>query len=133
MSIIFLVSSGSYSDYSVHAAFSTKEKAEKFISRFKELTYDPYEIEERDIDPAEEFVNQGLIPMRVFIDREGSTSTDQMDSMYSIPLATEQALLKNTYQGKSMLRVEGWFKSSEHAVKVANERRTILIANGEWP
>lgn len=131
MAKVFAVSSGSYSDYSIHAIFSTKEGAEQFISRFV-TGYDPYEIEEYELDPAEKFVKKGLIPYRVFIDRDGAAECTQMDSMYDIPSGTEEEFLAKTYHGRPVLRVTGWFKSSDHAVKVANERRTQRIAQNLW-
>ncbi len=132
MSTIYLVSSGDYSDYSVHAAFSTKDKAEKFIDAFAKPNYSQFEIEERRLDPCEAEIKKGLSPYRVFMRKSGNSECSKMDDMYSIPIATEVELLTKTYHGKSSLRIEGWFKSKEHAVKVANEKRTAMIANGEW-
>ena len=50
MSTIYIVTSGEYEDYSVEAPFSTREKAQAYIDRFKEHLTEP-EIEEYTIDP----------------------------------------------------------------------------------
>lgn len=48
MKKIFFVSSGEYSDYTIHGVFETKELAEYFLDKGLVSTdsYDPYDIEE---------------------------------------------------------------------------------------
>ena len=43
--IVYVVTSGEYSGYSIHAVFSTKEKAEEYIAHDGYFS-DSYEIEE---------------------------------------------------------------------------------------
>jgi len=58
---VYLITSGSYSDYRVVCAFSTREKAEKWVNGISS-----YEIEEYDLDvdePPLEAVSRGSISL----------------------------------------------------------------------
>ena len=52
MTEIFVVTSGEYSDYSINAVFSTKEKAEKYVVATTD-EYSHYNIETYKIDECE--------------------------------------------------------------------------------
>ena len=47
--IVYIVTSGEYSDYSIHAVFSTREKAEEYIAHNGDFS-DSYKIEEYVMD-----------------------------------------------------------------------------------
>lgn len=73
---IYLVTTGEYSDYRVEGAFSTKEKAEKLIAKFKKYKTESY-IEEYELDNAMEtikldtyFVEYNLVTKKVLTCRK---------------------------------------------------------------
>ena len=55
MAKIYIVTSGEYSDYTIDAVFSTKEKAEEYVQQYGTN----YRVEDYDID---EEINECLIP-----------------------------------------------------------------------
>ena len=56
MSKIFIVTNGTYSDYSIQAVFSDREKAEKYLAELKLINDDNADIEEWDVDTTDELV-----------------------------------------------------------------------------
>lgn len=127
---IFLVTEGDYSDYHVVAAFSTREKAEKFAKKF----VNPPEIEEYELDP---------VPERVY--------KDNMDLWY-VQMAKDGKVwrsFKTQPYGEvddshfpDSIEVRGdpdiffcfnvWARDEDHAIKIANEKRTQYLANQMW-
>lgn len=72
---IYLVTSGSYSDYGVNAAFSTKEAAEEYIARFKGVERSHFnDVEEVDLDPYAEAKRDGVWPFIVTMNVDGSNA-----------------------------------------------------------
>ena len=126
---IWAVSSGSYSDYDVHAVFSSEEKAQAYLDEYKKLDSDA-DLESFDFDPP---VPQVITVTRVTMDKDGVVhrilkyarniiSDGVLGLMYYAPyLGNEQwaVLVINTEDEKT-------------AIKAANEKRTQAIAMNVW-
>lgn len=119
MKTVFVVTSGSYSDYQLRGIFSTEEKANEFIDRAR-ASEDCYfrsnlnEIEERDIDSAlEERQYQRWI---VYINlRTGALVRGGDDSMWGSPRSLQ---FVDDVEACGISH-----KSAGHALKLAAEAR----------
>jgi len=129
MKIAYVVTQGSYSDYSIRGVFDNKELAEQFIAAFSEAQrYDAMEIEEWGLNPFKVELGKGYKPYFVRMDREGNSSEARISgSAYEYEGELEYGfdVNKNMYN-------HCFAKGSEHAIKITNERRVQLIADGKW-
>ena len=119
----YVVTSGCYSDYHIEGVYTDKDKAERYAN------IHGCDVEEWELDPHDEHDRPGLLPWVVTMHTDGRTSE------------VRRALACENYKdgipytrgpeddGVSMFM---WARSAEHAVKIANERRTARIAAGAW-
>ena len=124
MTTVWIVTDGCYSDYSIKGAFSTEKRAELFRAKFG---YD--NVEEYTFDEHVDMLEKGLTPYKVVMNKDGSVvkceELEPIDkSFYHV----------TSYYGTSILRlfVHHWARSEEHAIKIAGEIRTRLIAEDLW-
>lgn len=115
--MIYIVTKGCYSDYHIVGATTDKEKAEEMCEF---VGGDVEEYEDCKID----FKNKNMY--RVSMDINGDTKsvgivTDILDVSTSHTKSYEGNLVNYC-----------WATDEQHAVKITNELRTRLIANGEW-
>lgn len=122
MAKVYLVSTGCYSDYHVLAIFSTREKAQQYW----DLCSEPNDIEEFEIDreynfpPGKkgylvDFKANGEVKMIMQLDPDDNFS----DEVYP--------------DRNGSLFTRCWANSKEHAIKIANERRTRWLAMADGP
>ena len=133
--IVFAVNSGCYSDYSVDAIFSTKERAEDYMRQFPKSGYDGYNnLGEYELDPMDRFLKSGRWPWVVTMDRGGNV----MDARQLEELSEEAHAIYRGYQPAvgpeipERMWATVYARDAKHAVKIANELRGMLIANDEW-
>lgn len=130
MTKIYILTAGSYSDYHIVGAFSTKEKAQEVIESFNRSSGrrgDFNDIEELVIDELSENVSDGRSLCFIRIDRDGNTSD------FGFPGHTYSLNEKQGLDTRGNLYVYCFARDKEHAIKIANERRVQMIANNEWP
>jgi len=121
---IWLVSDGSYSDYHVLGIYSTHELA----VAAKEAHNAYNEIEEWELDQIPPGP-PGLFYWHVAMDRAGnSTSAKRVSNVRATPFSCAWA----PYRDNDRVSFFAWAADEQHAVKIANERRTALIASGQW-
>ncbi len=123
---IYFVERGSYSDYSVVGVYSTLALAE----RAKAL-YCADEITERELD-AMPVAPEGMLLYSVVMDQNGRVMFG-----HDVPQSAESAALYlkdewRPYSDGVFVCFYMWADSSESAVKIANEKRTRLIAENRW-
>jgi hypothetical protein len=133
---VFAVECGEYSDYHVLGVYSTREKAQAMLNAIfrpnGDGTYkvgygdDQPTIVEWDLDPGVEELQQGYVRFEVEMKRDGEVRhvREQIDGCGVTP---------RFYSHPWALRADVWAKNNNHAVKIVNERRAQMIANGEWP
>lgn len=126
---LYLVSSGYYSSYGVRAVFDDKNLAQKFIDSFKLSDYDKesYRIEEYELNPGAEDLKNNRKPFEVYMDKEGNVkiirqAQDAYDHGHSISWNCNV----------NHITVTCFADDSIHAIKIANEKRTELIALNKW-
>jgi hypothetical protein len=123
MAKVYLVSDGWYSDYHICGVYSTKALAEQA----RMLYVAGNDVEELELDALPEHP-PGLLAYRVVMFRDGNVNKCERESVQG---HDERWSPYGTQAGKGVVfRV--WARDEEHAVKIANERRSGLIASGEW-
>lgn len=135
MKSVWLIESGSYSDYRVVGIFSTREKA-LLVANAIELN--EYDINEWKIDPVIDELNKDMWQYEVLMLRDGEVErVKRRDAIFDFKNSVFIWNRPNApaYMGKNKPQVLVccvWAKDEKHAVKIANEIRTQKIANGEW-
>ncbi len=132
MSKVYAVSSGSYSDYSVRAIFSTREKAQAMIDWIKSgppgRITDLNDVEEYELDEAEPPANyreHWFIKMDL---ASGAIETVRQEARteWSWPPSEEPA--RANYWPKYGLEVHCHADNEAHAIKIATEKRQEWLA-----
>jgi len=121
---IYVVFNGYYSDRHVVGVCSTKELAERLAVLTTEA-WDKSDWAVYDVDVIPE-CPVGLLPYDVVMDRRGGVKSCNRDSAIGFKPDTEY------YGEDNLMSFYMWAKDEEHAVKIANERRTQLIAMNIW-
>ncbi len=125
---LYLVSCGSYSDYSVVGVFSTREHAEKFMAasgRRDQRATDFNDVEKCELDKDIPAIDSGLLPFSVEMQRDGNQAKANRS----------RADLVDAGRGRwfghlaHAFRCEVWARDEQHAIKIANEKRVALLAN----
>ena len=136
--VVYVLTSGSYSDYGIVGIFSTKENAEEFKLRVKDHDYN--DIAEMELDAMLPQLRAGMIPWSILMLRDGSLERPvepcavdrfNVDRSLGIWRRTQAP----AYKGKGIpdaLWGNVMALSAKHAVKIASEKRAQLIASGEW-
>ncbi|MBI1973022.1 hypothetical protein HYS50_03380 [Candidatus Woesearchaeota archaeon] len=127
MTKIYLVSSGSYSDYGILAAFSTEEKAKKLLT-ILEKTSNECGIEEYDLDPEVGNFTQYF----VFMKKDGSLLNEIYHTRVYFPEAPRVWFTVNSDYPEGFMNYVAIAKSEQQAIKAANEHRTQAIAMETW-
>ena len=136
---VYAVNSGEYSDYRVNAIFSTKEKAEAFMRAVPHNDYN--HIEEDEIDPPTvDLIRRGYSLWRVLMLRNGDveeahTRTVELYSVDDVGAHIWRRSKAPAHKGTNtpdVLESTVWAKTEQQAIKITNERRAQMIANGEW-
>ena len=116
---LYAVTSGCYSDYRVNAIFDDIEIAKLYQKAFR-----CDDIEEYELNPHTEELKQGYKPYFVRMSKNGDLiDIEECGSCYEP--ATHLDINNNMY-------TQCMATSKEHAVKIANERRAMLIASDKW-
>lgn len=127
MKEMYLVSSGSYSDYKVEAIFTTLEKAEAYIKGFKKnddcYSDDGYnDIKKIRVNPS----FKQIVYILWLVEMEKNGEVIDCEKLDTRPMHGDYIDFCDT----------GYFVvdaiDKESAIKIANERRAYLIANEAW-
>lgn len=133
MATVYLVTDGDYSDYHVLGVYSAKDKAEHAAKLYAvgDNRIEEYELDEMPDAPP------GMFRWQVDMDRGGNTIYTRHitvivgynDSDWRPGPGTGR---RENRKDSEYISFFVWARDESHAVKVANERRTRLIADGEW-
>jgi len=133
--IVYLVSSGEYSDYSINGAFSSREKAQAFIEheqkRQASARYrDSYDIEEYVLDAYLDQLERGLACY--YVSFPDIMSGNARVSPTSPTDDDDEGDASQPYRDKpESFWVDVWAKDKQGALKIANERRAKFLAQRE--
>ena len=129
MKTIYIVTQGSYSDYHICGVFDKKELAQQYMSAFGGGgTYNEMEIEEWQLNPYKVELGKDYKPYFVRMDKQGNTEeVNEVDSTYGFREGESYG-----FDIKHNIYNYCFAKSTEHAIKITNELRTQILAEGKW-
>ena len=140
MEKVYAVTCGIYSDYRVEAIFTTKDKAKEFMEYIPSDDYN--DIEEYELNPMSvDLVKQGYQLWIIHMRKDGTVEVIREYKLgpYGASEANKPNIWKRTkapaFVNKPTCDVLidiVWAKSKEHAIKIANEHRTQMIANNQF-
>ena len=131
MKIMYLVSYGDYSDYSVEGVFDSKKKAEEFMEVFCGGSFNEARIETRFLNPKSREISDGLKPYFVRISKEGEIKQcDSKKDTYGFMDATENPI-SYTIENK-LMNLYCMAKDENHAKKIMKEKWSQIIALNKW-
>ena len=119
---IFLITSGSYSDYQFHAAFTDKELAEKYVKSFG--LSNNFSIERCKLNPHTKEVNENYKPYEIKMTKKGKC--------LRVAITDDCSYFDNRFTYDNHLVLSLFAKDETHAIKIANEKRAQLIAANLW-
>jgi len=137
---VWLVAEGQYSDYSILGVFSTREKAQEYcevmagVASWRSPYIDDYSTDDGSMEVdalvgITEVRKSGKKPYRVFMRKNGVAEVKQ-------PWRGEQVAVSSwyIYSGNAGLTMCAtiWANDEDHAVKIANEYRSAVIAANRW-
>lgn len=135
MTKVYVVTSGSYSDYGIERIFSAREHAEEYIA-LRPFNYDDAQIEEFVIDSSEPVVQWNVNMLRdgSLLNREPPrvSLNSCHGTQHSFP-RTFMSIMSGDVTHPYIHVNTSKAADAQHAVKIANEIRARLIANNEWP
>lgn len=136
MTTIYVVTSGSYSDYGIEAMFSTKENADLYIGDRERDGWDGVNVEEYELDAGMDVVRRGIKDYTVDMNRAGEVIDEVRESWPSSEVVDVGYYRDEQWHWRPAL-IDTWkfvirCESKEQAIKVANERRTRLLATEQW-
>jgi len=120
---VFVVQTGDYSDEYIVGIFSTQEKAERIAKLYEGS------VREQEVDKIDN-VPEGCWFYSVEMRKDGEVilvrakSADDYDANYGWDY--------NSYPENDHMTFFIWAKDEDHAIKIANEKRSMLIATECW-
>ena len=136
MKYVWVVEGGCYSDYRVAGIFSKEEFAKAALGKL--TSGSDLEVKIWVLDPGIKEILVGYQKYIVIMLRDGTTEDVRLEP-YTYNFVDSVFLWKRTEasasKGKGIpdaLSAVVWAKDEKHAVKIVNEKRTEMIANGKW-
>jgi len=138
MTKVYVVTSGEYSDYRIRGIFTTEEAA----NRYKEsVGSDANDIGEWELDTPNLKIGYVYYCVDMYLEtgeafnvcRVDPDDEDRVRKHYE-PLPGErmyELVARRNELPANVYRAFVWARSDEHAIKVANERRTYYLATGQ--
>lgn len=130
---VWIIEDGDYSDYHIIGIFSSKENA----NMIREKTGG--EVREWFLDPCVKEINKDYRQYHIYMLKNGDVETIKSMDFNSYWLEGKTYVWERSkapaYQGKNIEDVLDsivWAKNEKHAIKIVNEKRGQMIANGEW-
>ncbi len=124
--VIYLVSRGNYSDYRVLAAFTEKAVAEQVVAKIIAEVGDSWEppfVEARALNP--DVISSPFVSFRVNMEYDTGDGATVLANSTEEALDINEAVSTWGRRGeKKMCSTSCWADDAEHAIKIANERRT---------
>ena len=128
MTKIYIVTSGSYSDYMIEAVFSSKKKAQAYIDMVKSTKnasfYNDERIEEHELDPHN--IQDDDKRKCFFVRIAKSGDIVEISKEYSFGDTTGFDSNLNMY-------THCLANDAEHAIKIASERWAGFLSQYDWP
>jgi len=125
MTTVYVVTQGEYSSYKILSVFSERSVAQAFIEQPMRFGWGDARIEEYQLDEFAAQMREGLTLWRVVMDRGGNVKEAEVSDSYY--------LHSSDRPWGANVELLAWATDEQHAIKIANDRRAQMIANGDWP
>ena len=126
--MVYMVSSGSYSDYGIVACFSSVQWRDKYLAKYLEVDTEAFK-EEFYLDPPMPVV---IEVTRVSMSKNGSALTSACAYLNN----TEDLIGFRYYihhgENREVMYFLARTNDAKRAVKIVNEKRAQVIALGAW-
>lgn len=124
MDKVYIITYGDYSDYTICAVFSTRDKAEEYIQQHG----DTYRIEEYSVD--EEIEHREIWSVQISVLSHKIIQCESCSDSWSIERVDKFRVFEPVFRNgewsvKMFLRAD----SMDRAIKIANERVAQIVAN----
>lgn len=133
MKSIFAIEEGEYSDYHVVGIYDSKEKADTV----RDVVGGS--VVEWTLNPGYDEINKGYSVFSIVMLKNGDVESVNQREIGSYCMASTFFVWRRTqapaFKGKGIpdaLNATVLAKNEKHAIKIANEHRAAMIANGEW-
>lgn len=123
---VYVVTSGQYSDVRIEAIFTRRADAKDFINN---NTTDFY-LEEFVINEKVDHIKRGYKLFEVTMLKDGTVIDVERANYYA--KCNEPLYRVNKYIKPAQLLVTTLARNKDHAIKIANERRTLALLNNEF-
>jgi hypothetical protein len=132
MTTVYIVTEGEYSDYGIDSVFLNEENARAYAAMMD------MDLEEWDADTEHECLRRGYSQWRVRIMKDGEVQSAYQTGVSTFRsdyqgFARERPCASDDRRGRLLLDCMMHAKSKDHAIKIANERRTGILAAHRWP
>lgn len=127
---LYMATRGSYSDYSVAGIFSSRMHAQMFMDAFDGEYVEWNEIVEITLDPHVPEIADGRRPYFVRMSRDGNATEARLEDS---PYGYTGSEMRVGFDISKNLYANVMARDSQHAIKIVNEKRAQLIAEGKWP
>lgn len=127
MAKVFIVTQGDYFENRICAVFNDRTLAEKYILAFGDFCGNELSVEEWDLDPFAEQLEQGFKPYSIKMDKQGQML--QL-SPQTLPFADADSFC---FDIQNNLQLKLFASDQKQAEITANIKRAGLIATGRWP
>ena len=124
MTTVYLVSSGSYSDWCLLGIYSTRELAEKRAA----LLPDANDIEERELDQDSELIERGFAAWDVTFYRDGRVCPHQEESFDRAREARVWDFRTVDWHSEWEFIFAVFARDEAHALKIAQDKRAEYLA-----
>lgn len=124
---VYIVTSGSYSDYNIDAVFDDKERAEALARMIEDA-----EIEEWPLNPPFSFnprEHAGMLLWRVYYCARWFRDQNEWWAVQSNPLEHQASSWEPDPLGTGYGGVFVWASDKEHALKIAQDKRAEYLAH----
>lgn len=141
MKSVWVIEQGEYSDYRVVGVFSSEVNARMIADKINASKGygDDATVANWPLDPAVEELQQDHAQYRVLMLRDGTVELCEVRELLAYEIAGSVRVWHRSqapaYKGKNVpdaLDAVVWAKDAKHAIKIANEHRTRLIAENKW-
>lgn len=121
--ILYVCTSGIYSEYGIDAIFDDKELAENYKNSFSKNI----DIEEWDLNPHKDDLKNKRIPFFIRMTKDGKVEDIKSKDIYF------NSVMEITFSvGRDSMVLYIFADNEEHAIKIANEKRFQILALDRW-
>lgn len=131
--VVYMLEDGDYSDYHVIGIYSTRDRAKTVSAKVGGT------IREMPMNPGYDDICNGFTPWQVWMLRDGTTERVMGREPSGYDIGDECRVWRRSeapaYRGKGIpdcLDATVWARDEQHAVKIVNEKRAQMIAEGKW-